>query len=451
MLAVAAFLAQGLAFGAPVALPVIAQTAAAATLPSGFVDETLATGLSNPTVIAYAPNGRVFVAEKRGIVKTWATVAALNQNQAPVTTIDIRSDVMNYWDRGLLGMAVDPNFPASPYIYLLYAYDALPGGSAPHWNAGDANNDPCPATPGGTTDGCVITNRLDRISVNATTGISNGRQQLLVGWCQQFPSHSAGTVTFGPDGMLYVSGGEGASFTQGVQDYGQQGGTLAGTPTPENPCDDPPAGIGGSMTAPTAEGGALRSQSFRRDSSEPAVLNGTVLRLNPASGAAAAGNHGGASLDAIRQRIVAYGLRNPFRMTFKPGTGELFIGDVGYSTWEEVNRLTDTDASGGTPNFGWPCREGTDTGTYYTRTPRYMLRASTRRRSPARTTRTGRPATWRPTTGARRAVGRPGRAPRSAASRSRPRRATPPSTATACSSPTTRGTASSSCPSPAAS
>jgi len=376
LLAVAAFLAQGLAFGAPVAVPSMASTAAAATLPSGFVDETIVTGLSNPTVVAYAPNGRVFVAEKRGIVRTWASVAQFNSNpaipnpftgcnQANFCTIDIRSDVMNYWDRGLLGMAVDPNFPASPYIYVLYAYDALPGGSAPHWNAGDPNNDPCPANPGGTTDGCVITNRLDRITVNTTTGIASARTQLLVGWCQQFPSHSAGTVAFGPDGMLYVSGGEGASFTQGVQDFGDQGGTQPGTPTPENPCGDPPVAVGGNMTAPTAEGGALRSQSFRRDSGQVATLNGTVLRLNPATGAAAAGNHGGTTLDPIRQRIVAYGLRNPFRMTFRPGTSELYAGDVGYSTWEEINRITDLDASGGTPNFGWPCYENTQTGLYF--------------------------------------------------------------------------------------
>ena len=68
-------------------------------------------------------------------------------------------------------------------------------------------------------------------------------------WCQQYPSHSIGDLGFGPDGKLYVSGGEGASFT-GV-DYGQNGGALAGTPTPKNPCGDPPAGVGGAETPPT--------------------------------------------------------------------------------------------------------------------------------------------------------------------------------------------------------
>ena len=291
VLAAAAFVAQGLLVAVPVALPLTAATAAAAapTLPPGFVDETVVTGLTNPTVITYAPGGRVFVAEKRGIVKTWSSVASFDANAAPTTTLDIRGDVMNYWDRGLLGLAVDPNWPASNFIYVLYTYNAIPGGSVPAWSNGDPNSDPCGSPPGSTTDGCVVQNRLERVTVNTTSGISTARTPLLTGWCQQFPSHSAGTVTFGPDGMLYVSAGDGASFNLGAQDYGQKGGTLPDTTnpvTPVNPCGDPPGGKGGAMSAPTAEGGALRAQSFRRAAGESAVLNGAVLRLNPATGAA---------------------------------------------------------------------------------------------------------------------------------------------------------------------
>ncbi len=81
--------------------------------------------------------------------------------------------------------------------------------------------------------------------------MSTGPEQVLINdWCQQFPSHSIGTVAFGPDGALYVSGGDGASFN--FADYGQAGGTLVGTPTPVNPCNDP-----------ANEGGALRSQDIR--------------------------------------------------------------------------------------------------------------------------------------------------------------------------------------------
>ena len=74
------------------------------------------------------------------------------------------------------------------------------------------------------------------------------------------------TVMFGPDGALYASAGEGASFT--FTDYGQDG-------TPLNPLGDPPVGIGGLQTPPT-RGGRTRSQSLRR--SAAAVLNGTLIR-----------------------------------------------------------------------------------------------------------------------------------------------------------------------------
>ena len=63
-----------------------------------------------------------------------------------------------------------------------------------------------------------------------------GSEQVLVeDWCQQYPSHSTGTVDFGPDGALYASAGDGASFT--FTDYGQDG-------NPVNPCGDPPGGVG---------------------------------------------------------------------------------------------------------------------------------------------------------------------------------------------------------------
>ena len=70
-----------------------------------------------------------------------------------------------------------------------------------------------------------------------------------------------------------------------------------------------------------------------------------------------AGNPFASSSDANARRIVAYGLRNPFRINFRPGTRELWAGDVGWNEWEEINTLT--DASDAVENFGWPCYEGT--------------------------------------------------------------------------------------------
>src|SRR5205085_6575684 len=103
------------------------------------------------------------------------------------------------------------------------------------------------------------------------------------------------------------------------------------------------------------EGGALRAQDLA-SGSDPVGLDGTVVRLDPATGAGAAGNPLAGSTDANARRIVADGLRNPFRFTFRPGTSELWLGDVGWDTWEEIDRLVSPTAA--VTNFGWPCYEG---------------------------------------------------------------------------------------------
>ena len=320
---------------------------AAATLPSGFSDNVAFSGLVFPTSVRFASDGRVFVLEKSGYLKVFDGLS----DPTPSIVADFRDQVHDYWDRGALGLALDPNFPATPYIYVLYAYDAPLGKSPPYWN------DQCPTPPGPTTDGCPVQGKLVRIQVDANDSVVGSPTELIsAGWCDQYPSHAVGDLNFGPDGNLYVTAGEGASFT--FVDYGQ-GGTGSGaqstSQTPRNPCNDPPAGTGNAMTPPTAEGGALRAQSIRRPPGEPVSLDGTLLRIDPGTGAAAAGNPDLASPDANAKRIVAYGMRNPFRFTFRPGTGEIWIGDVGQDTWEEIDRLTSISTL---VNFGWPCYEG---------------------------------------------------------------------------------------------
>ncbi len=116
-------------------------------------------------------------------------------------------------------------------------------------------------------------------------------------------------------------------------------------------------GVGGTQTPPTAEGGALRSQDLERVS-DPTRLQryGASTRSADRAGAIPTNPlYGGASADD--DRIVAYGLRNPFRMTVRPGTDEVWIGDVGWNTWEEINRIV-SPTDGTIENFGWPCYEG---------------------------------------------------------------------------------------------
>jgi glucose/arabinose dehydrogenase len=319
--------------------------ARAALQVAGFQDTVVIDGLTNPMWVEFAADGRVFVAEKSGLIKVFPGLG-----EPGTVFADLRTEAQNFWDRGLMSIALHPDFPNTPWLYALYTRDALPGGSAPQWG------DTCPSPPGATTDGCVVTGRLVRFTANGN--VAGGAPTTLVtDWCQQFPSHSLGALVFGPDGMLYASGGEGANFA-GI-DYGQRGGS-AGSPTLANPCGDPPNPAGTANTPPSGEGGALRSQDYRT-AGDPYGLNGSIIRIDPVTGAAAAGNP--THTDANARRIVGYGLRNPYRFTFRPGSNEVWIADVGWTVREEIDRITNVAAP--VENFGWPCYEGTARqGTY---------------------------------------------------------------------------------------
>jgi glucose/arabinose dehydrogenase/PKD repeat protein len=318
------------------------EPAGASTLQPGFQEEIVFSGLTQPTALRFSPDGRVFVAEKSGLIKVFDNLS----DTTPTVFADLRTQVHNFWDRGLLDVALAPNFPTDPWVYVLYAFDAAIGGTAPRWGSVGGTSDGCPTPPGATDDGCVVAGRLSRLQASGNVAV--GAEQVLVeGWCQQYPSHSIGSLAFGADGALYVSGGDGASFN--FVDYGQDG-------APVNPCGDPPGGVGGSMSPPTAEGGALRSQDLRT-TGDPTNLNGAILRVDPATGAGLPDNPLASSGDANARRIVGYGLRNPFRITTRPGTNEVWIGDVGWNDWEEIDRLVSPTAAP-VDNFGWPCYEG---------------------------------------------------------------------------------------------
>ncbi len=335
-----------------------AADAGAANLPSGFREDRFLADLKEPTSVAFTPDGRIFASEKSGRIVVYDDL----EDDEKTVAADLRKQVYDTGDRGLLSMALDPEFPSRPYLYALYTFDHVIGedapGEFPHWGKGpDYLGDPCVVPEGSTADVCPVSGRLVRLTVEGggagehvveSGGEADEHELIGEDWCQQFSSHSVGDLQFDPDGNLYVSGGDGASFN--VPDYGQ-----LGFPGAENRCADPPGGVGDLLAPPTAEGGALRAQDLRT-LGDPTGLNGAILRIDPDTGAGVPGNPFFGSFDANARRIVAYGFRNPFRIALDPAHGDLYAANVGWGSYEEIDRVPALPSQA--PNSGWPCYEG---------------------------------------------------------------------------------------------
>ncbi len=340
-----AALAAGLA-----ALAVLLLAPAAApgepALPAGFQDEVVFPGLEQPTAVRFASNGMVFVAEKAGKIKVFEDA----DDKTAEVFKDLRTETYDHADRGLLGLAVEPDFPASPYVYALFTYDHILGDGTPppKWGSPNTTGDSCPEVPDNGADDCVVSGRLVRYTAVVSEdgeghlhATATAEKALIPeDWCQQFSSHSIGDLRFGPEGALYASGGDGASFAS--PDYGQLG-------EPENPCGDP-----------NEEGGSMRAQDLRTPETpgDPTGLNGAIIRIDPETGAGWPTNPLSGSLSANERRIVALGFRNPFRFAIDPQDGAVYADNVGSSEFEEIDRF---DPSAATVfNSGWPCFEGTE-------------------------------------------------------------------------------------------
>jgi len=312
-----------LGLGGLLVVATVAGSADAITLPANFVSENATPGnaFDTPTGIAFLPDGRMLVCEKKGRLLL-VTNGVIQSTPVWSST----SEVLDQNDRGLLDVAVDPDFASNRRIYLLYTVE-------PDSNGVDTDND--------------AFGRLTRydLTSGATIEVIASSRAILMGvdWphgpLSASPSHTIGRLQFGADGSLLVSIGDGASYT-----LTDDGG------------NDPPA-FGAGRTDPQEDIGAFRSQYL-------SSLCGKVLRIDPATGAGYPSNpwYDGDPF-SVQSRVWVYGLRNPYRFKVRPGTGSpgtgagdpgtLYIGDVGYTLWEEISV-----AAAAGKNFGWPCYEG---------------------------------------------------------------------------------------------
>ena len=314
-----------------VVLLAAAPAAAAAIVPAGFQESTVWTGFVQPDDDRVRRR-RARVRGARSAARIVSTTRSPIRRR-PWSRIS-RTPVHDFWDRGLLGMALDPEFTnGRPYVYVLYTYNKDPSDATfPRWP------DNCPTPPGATADGCVVSGRLSRLDARRRRDAADHRLVPAV------PEPLGRRPRVRPRAARSTSRPATAPrSTSPTTARTARRSTRAATRAARR------------RRPPTAEGGALRSQDVRT-AGDPTGGDGAILRVDPDTGAALPDNPGAGSADPMTRRIVAHGFRNPFRLTLRPGTGEVWAGDVGWNEWEEIDRIAAPTA--GVGNYGWPCYEG---------------------------------------------------------------------------------------------
>ncbi|MEM9825440.1 MAG: PQQ-dependent sugar dehydrogenase [Planctomycetota bacterium] len=291
----------------------------------------LVSGLTRPTAIEWLPGGEALIAQQNGVVR----MLDADGNLIGDPLLDLRDIVNGTRDRGLLDIAVHPEFATNPYLYLLYTYDppevndfaagTLAGPDGRGNRAGRLTR--VTLQTNGDQLGVVPDSEVVLLGTNSTwenfDGQSNSTFDFDVppagedadgNYLRDFipsdsESHTIGSLAFAPDGALFVSVGDGASYNR-------------------------------------VDVRADRVQDI--DS-----LSGKILRVDPISGRGLTDNpfYNG-DPDANRSKVYQVGLRNPFRISVDDSMGQLYVGDVGWTRWEEIN------AGGPGANFGWPYYEG---------------------------------------------------------------------------------------------
>jgi glucose/arabinose dehydrogenase len=286
---------------APAGLASAVDTDAAVTVPPGFTDTVLLSGLGRPMALAFLPDGRMLIAVKSGQLRVVSAGKLL-----PTPAIDLRTQLCTNRDRGLMGVAVDPQFTTNRFIYLFWTRKIDPA---------------CSLTTLGAAEDRIVRYRLGDDNV-----VEPGSDKVIVDHIPSLTFHNGGDLHFGTDGLLYASVGDGSCAER------------CGLPPDKAQRLDLPIG---KMLRVTRSGGVPATNPY----ASSAGARRCVRPAGPQPGTGPCAE------------IYASGLRNPFRFAVGPD-GTMNVNDVGESTWEEVDRLV----SGG--NYGWPVCEGAHlTGT----------------------------------------------------------------------------------------
>lgn len=307
--------------------------------PAGFTDELVIDGWSQAVGVTFDKNGRMYVWEKGG--KVWTVE---NGVKAAEPLIDLTEEVGNWRDFGLVGFALDPNFLNNGHIYLWYVVDR-------HHLLNYGTNT---YNPNASSEKEATIARLTRYTANRADNFSSinyNSRKILIGESKAtgppilHESHGAGQIIFGTDGTLMVTVGDGASYANPV-DEGSHPATYY-----QQALDD-------GIITPAQNIGAYRCQSLNN-------LSGKILRIDPETGNGVPSNPYYQAINprSPQSRTWSIGIRNPYRIALKPETGShnavdgnpgtFFFGDVGWSTWEDLNVVEKAGQ-----NFGWPIYEG---------------------------------------------------------------------------------------------
>jgi glucose/arabinose dehydrogenase len=268
------------------------------------LEDALVTNIGGPTAIAFTPDGRLLITTQGGQLRVYQ-----NGTLLATPALDLSSRLCANGERGLLGIAADPEFMSNRFIYLYYTFNKA--ATCPINEPTNRNNP---------------VNRVSRFVLGNDNIVVQGSELVLIdNILSPNSNHNGGDLQFGKDGFLYISVGDGGA------DYaGDSGG--AG----DNDAARDSHVLLGKILRITRDGNIPPTNPFQGANSAPCNRTGITTPGNQC------------------QETFASGLRNPFRIAFDPNAAgtRFFINDVGQGAWEEI----DEGIAGA--DYGWNIREG---------------------------------------------------------------------------------------------